>query len=179
MTDGPNGPRVLLLDGSWQEIDHQTGRLDMLTFKQNEIDLAEATKDSAARPADMAEVPLRELLDAHPYFERDRSKWVAEGHRRLTAPLTTLSYAMIGLFSALGGMFRRHGGMLRPLATVGAMVGLLALGLAFGTIAARDNSLLVLIWLHATVPGLVAAWLLLGPAIGWFPTQRPAQRVEA
>lgn len=174
LTDGPNGPRVLLLNGSRQEIDHQTGRLDMLTFRQDEIDLALATKDATARPADMAEVPLRDLLDPHPYFERDRSKWVVEGHRRLTAPLTTLSYAMVGLFSALGGTFRRHGGLLRPFATVGAMVGLLAIGLAFGTIAARDNSLVVLMWLHATVPGIVSAWLLLRPDLRMF-QPRPAE----
>jgi lipopolysaccharide export system permease protein len=171
LIDSPTGPRVLLLDGSRQEIDHQTGRLDMLTFKQNEIDLADATKDETVRPADMSEVPLRDLLDPHPMFERDRSKWVAEGHKRLTAPLTTLSYAMVGLFSALGGMFRRHGGMARPLVTVGAMVVLLALGLAFGTLGARDNSLLFLMWVHATVPGIVCAWLLLGPAVRWTRTR--------
>jgi lipopolysaccharide export system permease protein len=75
---------------------------------------------------------------------------------------------MVGLFSALGGMFRRHGGVARPLITVGFMVGLLALGLAFGTLGARDNSLLFLMWVHATVPGLICAWLLLGPSIRLF-----------
>jgi lipopolysaccharide export system permease protein len=174
LIDGPNGPRVLLLDGSRQEIDHQSGRLDMLTFSQNQIDLADATKDEAARPADMSEVPLKDLLDPHPMFERDRPKWVAEGHKRMSAPLTTLSYAMVGLFSALGGMFRRHGGVARPLVTVGAMVGLLALGLAFGTLGARDNSLLFLMWVHATVPGIVCAWLLLGPSVRLFHPQ-PAE----
>jgi lipopolysaccharide export system permease protein len=171
LLDGANGPRVLLLDGSRQEIDHQSGRLNMLTFKQNEIDLAEATKDESVRPADMSEVPIRDLLNPHPYFERDRPKWVAEGHKRLTAPLTTLSYAMVGLFSALGGIFRRHGGIARPLATVGAMVVLLALGLAFGTLAARDNDMLFLLWLHATVPGVLCAWLLMAPAIRSFHAQ--------
>jgi lipopolysaccharide export system permease protein len=172
LIDSPTGPRVLLLDGSRQEIDHQSGRLDTLTFKQNEIDLADATKDETARPADMSEVPLRDLFDPHPAFERDRPKWVAEGHKRLTAPLTTLSYAMVGLFSALGGMFRRHGGMARPLLTVGSMVVLLALGLAFGTLGARDNSLLFLMWVHATVPGIVCAWLLFGPAMRWTRTRQ-------
>jgi lipopolysaccharide export system permease protein len=178
LIDSPTGPRVLLLDGSRQEIDHQTGRLDMLTFKQNEIDLADATKDDTARPADMSEVPLGQLLDPHPMFERDRPKWIAEGHKRLSAPLTTLSYAMVGLFSALGGMFRRHGGVVRPLVTVGAMVILLALGLAFGTLGARDNSLLFLMWAHATVPGLICGWLLLGPSIRLFHSH-PAQTEPA
>jgi len=171
LLDGANGPRVLLLDGSRQEIDHQSGRLNILTFKQNEIDLAEATKDDSARPADMSEVPLSDLLNPHPFFERDRPKWIAEAHKRLAGPLTTLSYAMVGLFSALGGMFRRHGGLARPLATVGAMVGLLALGLAFGTLAARDNDLVFLLWLHATLPGIVCAWLLMGPTIRPFHVQ--------
>ncbi len=172
LLDGLNGPRVLLLDGSRQVVDHQSGRLDILTFRENQIDLTEAVKDGTARPIDMSELPLRQLLYDAPYFERDRPKWIAEGHKRLTAPLATLSYAMVGLFSALGGTFRRHGGILRPLVTVGAMVALLALGLAFGTLAARDNNLLILIWLHATVPGVVAGWLLLGPRLEFFHTQR-------
>lgn len=174
LIDSPTGPRVLLLDGSRQEIDHQSGRLDMLTFRQNEIDLADATKGDSARPVDMSEVGLKDLLNPNPMFARDRPKWVAEGHKRLTTPLTTLSYAMVGLFSSLGGIFRRHGGAVRPLATVAAMVGLLALGLAFGTLAARDNSLIFLMWLHAIAPGIVCAWLLFGPALRPFHAQ-PAE----
>jgi lipopolysaccharide export system permease protein len=177
LVEGPDGPRVLLLNGSRQEIDHQTGRLDVLTFKQNEIDLAEATKDDATRPADMSEVPLKDLFDPHPAFARDRPKWIAEGHKRLSAPLTTLSYAMVGLFSALGGMFRRHGGVARPLITVGGMVLLLAFGLAFSSLGARDNSMLFLMWLQATVPGIVFAWLLFGPSVRWFRSR--ARPVEA
>jgi lipopolysaccharide export system permease protein len=164
LLDGPTGPRVLLLDGSRQEIDHQSGRLNMLTFRQNEVDLADATRDDSVRPEDMSEVPLGALLDPHPIFERDRAKWIAEAHKRLTAPLTTLSYAMVGLLSALGGAFRRHGGMARPLVTVGAMVGLLALGLAIGTLAARDNSLIFLMWAHAVLPGAICFWALMVPS---------------
>ena len=170
----PTDRLCVLLDGSRQVIDHQSGRLDMLTFKQNELDLADATKEDAARPIDMSELPLSALLDPHPFFERDRAKWMAEGHRRLTEPLTTLSYAMVGLFSALGGIFRRHGGIVRPLVTVGVMVGLLALGLAFGTLAARNSSLLGLMWLHAIVPGVVCAWLLFAPVAAPVPA-RPAE----
>ncbi|MBS0643942.1 MAG: LPS export ABC transporter permease LptF [Proteobacteria bacterium] len=180
LVEGPTGPRVVLLDGSRQQIDHQNGRLNMLTFKQNEIDLADATKDTGARLPDMSEVSLPELLDPHPVFERDRSKWYAEGHRRLTLPLTTMSYAMLALWSVLGGMFRRHGGWVRPLATVGIMVGLLATGLAFGSLAARDNRLVFLMWLHAIAPGVVCAALLMGPSLrAYGDRSRPAAVPEA
>jgi lipopolysaccharide export system permease protein len=165
LVDGPNGPRVVLLDGSRQQIDHQTGRLNMLTFKQNEIDLADATKDDGTRVADMSEVSLRELFDPHPALDRDKSKWIAEGYKRLTLPLTTISYAMIALWSSLAGPFRRHGGWVRQLGAVGIMVGLLALGLVIDSLAARDNHLIVLMWVHAIAPGLICAVLLMIPAV--------------
>lgn len=165
LIDSPTGPRVLLLDGSRQEIDHQTGRLDTLTFKQNEVDLADATKDDSSRTLDMSEVPISALFNPHPAMERDRGKWIAEAHKRLTAPLTTISYAMVGLLSALGGQFRRHGNLMRPMVAIGAIVVLLALGLAFGTVAARDNRLIFLLWLHAILPGVICFWWLLLPTL--------------
>ena len=178
LIDSPTGPRVLLLDGSRQQIDHQSGRLDMLTFRQNEVDLATATKDDSARIADMSEVPLQELLNPHPALERDRGKWLAEGYKRLTAPLTTLSYAMVGLFSALGGQFRRHGNVVRPLVTIMVMVALLAIGLAVGTIAARDNHLLFLLWLHAIAPGVICFWLLILPSLKSASGRAPARGTQ-
>jgi lipopolysaccharide export system permease protein len=78
---------------------------------------------------------------------------------------------MVALWSALGGIFRRHGGWLRPLATVGIMVALLATGLAIGTLAARNNQLVVLMWLHAILPGVVCAMLLMGPSLVPAPTR--------
>ena len=165
LVEGPSGPRVLLLSGSRQEIDHQTGRLNVLTFGQNEIDLSDNNRSNAERLRDMAELPLRELLDPHPNNPNDVPKWTAEGHKRLTSPLTALSYALVALISVLSGTFRRHGSFVRPIVAVAAVVMLLAVGLAVGNLAARDNALLPLLWLHAIVPGLVCGWLLFGPKL--------------
>src|SRR5262249_34988215 len=49
MVESPSGPRVLLLSGSREEIDHQTGRLNILTFGQNEIDLSDKTNNGGER----------------------------------------------------------------------------------------------------------------------------------
>jgi len=165
LTEGANGPRVLLVSGSRQEVDHRTGRLNVLTFGQNEIDLTDNRDNANVRLRDMSEMSIWELLDPHPMNARDIPKWIAEGHRRLAAPLTAFSYAMVALLAVLSGTFRRHGSFLRPLAAIGTMVGLLAFGLAMDNLAARDNALLPMIWLHAVAPAIVCAWLLFGP--GW------------
>jgi len=174
LTEGPNGPRVLLINGSRQEIDHQTGRLNVLTFGQNELDLADSQGNSTERLRDMTEVSLGELLNPHPIFPRDIPRWIAEGHKRLASPLTAISYALVALYAVLSGTFRRHGSFVRPLVSIMVMVALLAFGLAMENLAARDNAMLPMIWLHAVAPGLISGWLLLGPQ--WLQSRRhPAE----
>lgn len=175
LAEGPNGPRVVLVNGSRQEIDHQTGRLNVLTFGENEVDLTDNQGAGGERLLDMSEVSLAELLHPHPANPREVPKWIAEGHKRLAAPLTTISYALVGLLSVLTGTFRRHGSYVRPLVSVAAMVALLAIGLAIDNLAARDNRMLPLMWLHAIVPGLICGWLLLGPSL--LPSRRPAPQL--
>ena len=96
---------------------------------------------------------------------RDSGKFRVEAHRRMSAPLTALSFATVALLSVLTGAFRRYGNVLRPLAAVLAVVALLALGLAIANLAGRQPVLIPLIWLHAVLPGVVCGWLLLGPQL--------------
>jgi lipopolysaccharide export system permease protein len=165
LIEGPNSPRVLLMDGSRQEIDHRTGRLNVLTFGQNELDLVDDKVSAGERLRDMTEMSLRELLNPNVTNPRDVLKWIAEGHKRLTSPLTAISYAFVALLSVLSGTFRRHGSFLRPLVAIAVMVGLLAFGLAMGNMAARDNTMLVMIWLHALMPGVICGWIMFGPRL--------------
>ncbi|MBS0562735.1 MAG: LPS export ABC transporter permease LptF, partial [Proteobacteria bacterium] len=144
LVEGPQGPRVVLFNGSRQQIDRQTGRLDILAFGQNAIDLSQASANANARLKDMSEVSLGELLNPHPVNAQDIPKWIAEGHKRLSGPITALSFTLVALVSVLTGTFRRHGSIVRPLAAVLTVVGLLAMGLAFGNLAARSNALLPL-----------------------------------
>jgi len=160
-------PRVLLENGSREEIDRATGRLNILTFAENTIDLDDGAKGEGVRVRDSAEMSVDELLhpDASIVPARDFPKFTAEAHRRLTSPLTALNYTLVALVSVLMGGFRRHGGILRPVAAILSVVGLLALGLAVGNLAARNSALVPLIWLHAVIPGLVCGWVLFAPAV--------------
>jgi lipopolysaccharide export system permease protein len=164
LVDGPNGPRVLLLNGSRQEIDRTNGRLNVLTFAENSIDLTSSTKAGEQRYRDSAEMSLAELNDpASALNPRDVGKLLVEAQRRLSAPLTAWSFAMVALFSVLGGAFRRHGNVARPLIAVLSVVALLAIGLSIANLAARQTVLIPLIWVHAILPGVVCAWLLYAP----------------
>ena len=134
------------------------------------MDLARTGRsDDDSRNRDSRERSVSELLHPDPAEnlpERDIRKFYAEAHQRLSNPLTTLSFALVGLATALASGFRRHGGGFAIGVGVGTVVGLLALGLAVGNLAARNNALVPLIWLHAVGPGLVSAWVLSGMP-GW------------
>ena len=170
LIEGPNGPRVLLVNGSRQEIDRQSGRLNVLTFGQNELDLADTQATSGERLRDMTEMSLNELLHPPMSNPRDVSKWIAEGHKRLTTPLTAISYALIALFAVLSGTFRRHGSFVRPLVAVAAMVALLAFGLAMDNLAARNNAMLPMMWVQALAPGMICGWVMFGQQ--WLDSRR-------
>ncbi len=158
------GPVVLLQDGSREQIDPKTKRLDVLTFDRNVVGLAQSANNSVIDLTDSAEAPLPQLF--HPAASltpAEQSKWLVEGYRRLSVPLTVLSFTLIGLLAILGGMFRRHGGVMRPLAAVAAVTLLVALGLGVNNLAARDITLVPLIWLTVLLPGLIAGSFLFRP----------------
>lgn len=177
ISNGPFGPRVTLQNGVRQQMERvpaptgsppdtpSTMRLSVLSFQENSVDLARATRQDEVRFRDSRERSIPELLNPDPAEQlrpRDIARFVGEAHQRLSAPLTALTFALVGMAVALTGQFRRHGGGLRLAIGVGLVVGLLAAGLTIGNLATRDNSFVWLIWVHATLPGAIAAWWLVG-----------------
>jgi lipopolysaccharide export system permease protein len=165
LVEGPNGPAVLLENGSREEMDKQTGRLNVLTFAQNSVELTSASKSDDVRYRDVNEMSLDELNhpEASALNARDAGKFYVEAQRRLSSPVTALSFALVALQSVLAGAFRRHGNVLRPLSAVLCVVALLAIQLGVANLAARAPVLLPLIWLVAAGPGLICAFLLFKP----------------
>ncbi len=165
--DGPDGPEVLLFHGSRQVIDRRTGRLNVLTFAENTIDLAANGSGTTQRFRDASELPLAQLLHPDPesVAPRDVPKFRAEAFRRLATPFTAVSFALLALYSVLAGGFRRHGGLWRPAAAVGGVVSLLAAQLAIADVAQRVPSLMPLIFAEAILPGIAFAWLLFLPRV--------------
>jgi lipopolysaccharide export system permease protein len=168
LAEGANGPVVQLAK--------QTGRLNVLTFARNSVDLTQSAKGDDVRYRDVNEMSLDELL--HPETSalnaRDAGKFLVEAHRRLSAPLTALSFCLVALQAVLAGAFRRHGNVLRPMAAVLVVVGLLAAQLAVANLAARTPALLPLVWLVAGGPSVACAVMLFAPTV----TERLATRLR-
>jgi lipopolysaccharide export system permease protein len=164
-------PRVLLFNGSRQEIDRQTGRLNVLTFAENAIDLSRGTRAEEQRFRDMSEMSVAELLGPSTGMvpARDIPKLRVEAHRRLATPLTAVSFTLVALVAVLMGTFHRNGGLVRPLLAVLAVVGLLATALLLENLAAKQLTLIPLIWVVALAPGLLCGWALFGPQLRLIP----------
>lgn len=166
LIEGSGGVKVLLMNGSRQQIDPRTGRLEVLTFRDGVVSLTDTSGQGNQRLLDMSEASMRQLMHPPSYVSAvDRPRWAAEADKRLSSPVTALSYAFVALLFSLTGTFRRQGGFLRPLASSATVVGLLALGLAIEDLAARHNALISLMWVQAALPGIICAWLLLGPRL--------------
>jgi lipopolysaccharide export system permease protein len=143
----------------------------VLTFAQDTVDLASGHGEDAQRIREDNEMSLQELLHPNPAMvpERDFGKLLVEANRRLTQPLTTVSFVLVALYFVLTGSFRRAGNLWRPLASILSMVALLAIGLTAQSLATRHPVLIPLIWVQAILPGLTCAWLLFSPALASWP----------
>lgn len=172
LVNAPDGsPRVLLINGSRQEIDSRTGRLNVLTFAENAIDLTSSSGEQVQRLRDINEMSLTELLHPAPGVvpDRDLPKLQVEAHRRLSAPLTAITYTMVALVGVLMGTFRRNGGLIRPLAAILVVVGLLAASLMLANLAAKQPAMIAVMWINAVAPAFVCAWALFGPQLRLMP----------
>ena len=166
----PQGPRVTLFNGQRQQVERvtqpdgtSTMRLSVLSFQENSLDLTRASRSEGQRFRNAQERTLEELF--HPeegVSVRDRRRFLAEAHQRLTGPLTAVTFALLALAVALTGQFRRFGGGFNLFIGGLLMVGLLAVGLSIGNLAARQSALIPLIWIHALLPGLASAWVISG-----------------
>ncbi|MBK1659770.1 LPS export ABC transporter permease LptF [Paracraurococcus ruber] len=179
ITPGPNGPRVTLENGQRQQIDRvpppadaapgtpPSTRLNVLSFSENSVDLARTrggTQDGE-RYRNAQERTLDELLNPDPADripDRDLRRFRAEAHQRLASPLNAIGFGLVALATALAGQFRRHGGGIRLFTGIAVVVALLALGLMVGNLAARQNSMIPLIWVNALAPGVLACWVIAG-----------------
>lgn len=176
MQEASQGPRIVLLDGSRQQID-DTGSLSILYFDRYVLDLQRLLDAPAERYRRANERSLTDLLDVEndpSVQQHDRGPFMVEAHRRLTAPLSALGYGLVGVLCMTSGQFRR-GPPLRRNILATLMVAAIALAsLGSENVAARDTRLIPLLYACALLPMIGSlAWLL------WTSRRRTVVRAAA
>lgn len=160
---GERGPRVLMEKGNRQELRSRDGQLSLLNFERYVFDVLDETKIA---PGDLWRDPherfLHELLAPtnQSLSKRQRYKYMAEAHYRLTAPILGLTLVLVGVAFLLGGQFNRRGQWRRIL---GAIVTVLAIEAAMVTMqnmSVKSPNMAFAMYLFALAPVVVSLYTL-------------------
>lgn len=160
---GERGPRVLMEKGNRQEVRSGDGRLSLLNFERYVFDILDETRIA---PEDLWRDPherfLHELLTPknRSLTQRQRHKYLAEAHYRITAPILGLTLVLAGVAFLLGGEFNRRGQWRRIL---GAIVVALAVEAALVTVqnmSVKSPDLAYTMYLIVLVPMAVSLYTL-------------------
>jgi len=148
------GQQVVVYEGSRQEFDLKTSILQRLDFEKYTIDVPTGTA-ARTRWQEPDERTINELLNPDPENERDRKnarEFIIEIHRRVTAPLTALSFTLIALSCLLLGETERRGQSRRIILAVTLVVLLQTLTMAVDNMTKDSLAGIPLRYLVALAP---------------------------
>ena len=167
IVSGKSSPRVLLVTGSRQMVDEKDGSLSLLYFDRYSFDISAIEKSIVGRWREPRERYLNELF--FPQTRKDEIgfyyKLQMEGHHRLSMPLLSFSFVLIGMAFLLGGDFNRRGQLLRILGSVAVVIALEAGQLGFKNLGEKTPSMFFMMYCTPLIPAIIGAWFL-GP---WSP----------
>jgi len=156
-------PRIILINGSRQEINLTDSSFSSLSFDRYSIDFGQ-TGAKKAKEAEAREQDLLTLLEAdrNPNLNpNDVSRWLVEGHGRIVNPLYNLLFALLGSIGLIVGNFNRRGQDKIIAFTIVAMVLIQSGSLAFANMTVKTLSLLPLMYANLILPALTVLYFLL------------------
>lgn len=167
LVSGESGPHVIMVNGSRQERDRESGRVSVLYFDQYSVELGSVDGTLDNRWREPQERYLGELLfpASTPDDQRVRGRLIASGHNRIVSPLLAMDFVVIALTLLLLGEHSRRGKGRRLLAAVGLALPLLAASIGLQFLAARLPVLIPVMYVNVVVPMVVALWLLAHPRL--------------
>jgi lipopolysaccharide export system permease protein len=181
-TASDGGMRVVLFTGSRQQIDKETRSLTLFYFDQYSLDLGLFNANVSERWSEPDERPFAELFTP-PVTDDDRAHQtdlLAEGHRRLTAPLYVVAFCIAAIAALLSGEFNRRGQTSRILAAIGVVIVLQLAGLSTFNLARRSLTFVPLLYiLPVAVTAIAATVLSRGSRLRAGPAARRAQSSPA
>ncbi|HAH09332.1 MAG TPA: hypothetical protein DCL48_04440, partial [Alphaproteobacteria bacterium] len=110
LANTPEGPRLIMFNGNIQWRDSGPHGLKILNFDKYTFDLGQLDKQRTASQRESSERYLSELLyPTGNVSDKERRRFFADAHERLSAPLYCLVFGLIGVLAVIGGKFDRRG----------------------------------------------------------------------
>lgn len=159
-----NGARVVMINGNRQALDPKTKQLSMLYFDRYSFDLEQEKTSSSGRFREPRERALNELVNFDDKRVKNAGKFHMELHRRLAMPWSALGFTMIALASLISGNFTRRNEVKRVIIAVLLAGAYQTALLASMNLAAKELSLIPLIYVVTFAPVVIGAGVLMAPA---------------
>ena len=162
---GDTGPRLVLTNGTRQELPAGSGNLSLLSFDSYGLDLDDMGSAPGDRYADNRERSTTDLLatqESDTLTAQKVSRMHAEAHQRLVGPLSALGYTLVALIFMLTG-FDRRAQIERIAGAVAIIVLLHAAALGAMNLAARALFFVPLMYVVSLVPVAVGLYMIAAP----------------
>ena len=169
LIESPSGSKFVMFDGNRQTVDPETKQLSILYFDQGILELKELDSNpdgSIIRHREARERTLSELLNASEIVDsspENIGKFTVEAHKRLSSPLTTLGFTLIGLACLLNSGSSRNSQAKAVIGSGLIVACLLVSALGFQNFVAKNLNLVPLIYFHVLLPIFVAGYFVLRP----------------
>ncbi len=160
MVQTDQGARVVMFNGNRQSVDRKTNKLSILYFDRYVFDLAASPQNVGERFREPRERTLDELFNiqqAEPKMNaREYGKFIVEGHKRLTSPLSAVGFALIALACLISSSFSRRTQTRQVVLAIAIMVAVQGGALGAENLVAKNLDLIPLLY------GLALAPIILG-----------------
>jgi lipopolysaccharide export system permease protein len=173
--DTPEGPRLLLVNGTRQERDRSNGHLSVLSFDRYTLDLSDLGDAVVSRDRQPDERHTSELLfpGARPAGDGSVRAFFVELNMRIEEPLTALAMALLPILCLLPGDFDRRGQGRRVLLATALALLFEVVDIGLKDLSGRADAAIPLLYLAVIVPVAAAAWMLRGDRRGPAPVAAP------
>jgi lipopolysaccharide export system permease protein len=151
------GPVFVLLKGSHQELNRNTGKTSMLFFEKYNLffDLLQNTAIDPNRWREPEERYLQELFFVKEPDQKRKMKLTAEGNQRIIWPLANFILSMLAVFPFLVGNFSRRGNTKNIAKTCLVAVVFLLIQVAFKNLVSKHIIFAFMMYFEVFLFGIV------------------------
>ena len=163
----PSGPRIILINGTHQELSKNNSRFSSVSFERYSLDFG--LKGTKSKGKDSARThSFGELINAlknQSLSPNDQRKWFVEGNKRIIGPFLAVLYSLIACCGILISNFNRRGQTKTIAISLTSVVLIQAIDLTSGNLAAKNLGWLSLMYANIIIPLIFCIAVLLNQNI--------------